>query len=310
MGMEETTTEREQGANTHAPHVPSYDQATRSRLVEENLPLARRLARLYVGRGLDFEDLYQEGCIGLMHAADTFDDARGTEFSTHATWCIRSALWRALKEKSSIIRIPSYLFYARKIPMISLDAPLFEDDTCLAEMLEDTTAPDPAQYLEQAEMLASLSALIEQLPPREQLILRLRYGIGGGQHQSFADVGRLLGITRQSVYSTELRACRKLHMLLTTGNKPSRKKQARREEQQPNQSKGLSKQASHARITYHLQPAFCSKERCRKCREGQGHGPYWHAYQYINGRLKHTYIGKHAPFEVQQRTTATTEVPS
>ena len=234
--------EGKRGADEQKQYPLNREQMT---LIENNLPLVYSLALRFVGRAMDFEDLYQEGCIGLINAAISFDEMRGA-FSTHATWCIRSAIWRALEEKSRLIRLPAYLY--RRLGVLariqqelyielgrvpteedlaekmrvdvkdihhlltaslspqSLDAPLEMDESlCLEDILEDPTVHNSAENVEQEEMHALVQELLAHLTPRRRTILRLRYGFDE-ESRTFAEVGRTLGVTRQSVQTTEKKA--------------------------------------------------------------------------------------------------------
>ena len=220
-------------------------------LVTANSRLVISIAKKYVGRGLSFLDLIQEGNVGLLRAARKFNYKLGHKFSTYATWWIRQAVTRAIADHGRTIRVPVHigdqlnrlmrlardltqqlnrqptteelakysgqplerieqmLEYART--PVSLDKPVGEDgDSMLGDFIEDEESEAPTDRVSQILLREHLMESIETLPPREQRILRLRYGFQDGQMYTLAQIGQRLGITRERVRQLEAQALGRL----------------------------------------------------------------------------------------------------
>jgi RNA polymerase primary sigma factor len=223
----------------------------RDRLIRANARLVLSIAKKYIGHGVPFLDLIQEGNIGLMRAAKKYDYRLGYKFSTYATWWIRQAITRALADQSRTIRLPVYMGdqinrmlraehrlqqELGRTPMVnemastlgvsttkvehmaevarhpvSLDTPVGEnEDEMLGDYIEDREAPDPEDSAVQTLMQEDLQNVLEGLPPRELLVLQLRYGLVDGHAMTLNEVGRKMGITRERVRQLESQALGRL----------------------------------------------------------------------------------------------------
>ncbi|RMH31325.1 MAG: sigma-70 family RNA polymerase sigma factor [Nitrospirae bacterium] len=219
-------------------------------LVQRNLRLVVDIAKRYMGRGLGFLDLVQEGNIGLMKAAERFDYTRGFKFSTYATWWIRQGITRALADQSRTIRIPVHTSEAANRiakasqqlaqrfdrepsieeignalgmepvrvhetlqafqELVSLDVPPDEDDACIGDHLADSTMTLPDHEITQQHIERQLDTILEQLTPREQEVIRLRFGIGEDEPWTLEQVGQRMSVTRERIRQIEVAALNKL----------------------------------------------------------------------------------------------------
>jgi RNA polymerase primary sigma factor len=222
----------------------------KNRFIEHNLKLVVAIAKDYRNLGLSFPDLIQEGNLGLIRAVEKFDHRRGFKFSTYAVWWIRQALVRAIQNHSRTIRLPSHVHDrlqrsqrvraeltgklgreptpAELAPelgtdtgalesldllsreAISLESSVAGTEKRLEDFVADPTSSAPDQGLDGERMRSGVGHLICVLTAREQLILRLRYGLGGEEEHTLEQIGQSLGLSRERVRQLEARALKKL----------------------------------------------------------------------------------------------------
>jgi RNA polymerase primary sigma factor len=222
----------------------------KNELVTRNLRLVVNLAKHYIGRGLSFLDLIQEGNIGLMKSIDKFDYKMGFKFSTYATWWIRQGITRALIDQTKTIRVPVHMmeFYnkvsrvsreltqqlgrepskeeiakrlevsTRKVEEvfraiqdpIALQTPVGDEDSKLEDFISDKDSPSPYSDTERNNVTEHILRFLNTLTPREEKIIRMRFGIGFDKDHTLEEVGRHFSITRERVRQIEAKALRKL----------------------------------------------------------------------------------------------------
>ncbi|MEJ2696657.1 MAG: sigma-70 family RNA polymerase sigma factor [Candidatus Sulfobium sp.] len=225
-------------------------EESKNELTTRNLRLVVNIAKNYIGRGLSLLDLIQEGNIGLMKAVDKFKYEKGFKFSTYATWWIRQAMTRALIDQTKTIRVPVHMmeFYNRVtkatreltqelgrepvddeiaeklgVPKrkveevfraiqdpIALQTPVGDEDTELEDFIGDESKPSPYEDAEQTEMSEQMIMILKTLTPKEEQVIRMRFGIGVDRDHTLEEVGRHLAITRERVRQIEAKALRKL----------------------------------------------------------------------------------------------------
>ncbi len=234
-----------------AKRMAEGDEAAREKLSESNLRLVVSIAKRYVGRGMQFLDLIQEGNLGLIKAVEKFDYSKGYKFSTYATWWIRQAITRAIADQARTIRIPVHMVetinklirvsrqllqeYGReptpeeianemgiseekvreitKIAQepVSLETPIGEEeDSHLGDFIPDDDIPAPAEAAAYTMLKEQLNDVLDTLTPREEKVLRLRFGLDDGRSRTLEEVGKEFNVTRERIRQIEAKALRKL----------------------------------------------------------------------------------------------------
>ena len=238
----------------YARLVLQGDAEARNKMCEHNLRLVAKIAQKYIGKGLEFMDLVQEGNIGLTRAVDKYNPEKGYKFSTYATFWIRQGITRALTDQSRMIKIPAYMqdkisklrktsaklmqefgreptdeeiaeqmglsiedveeMHKYALDTISLESPLGDSDNTLAEMIADTEGL-PIAEIEEKMAVDNIREYMQCLTDKERQTLTLRFGMGTGNTMTLEEVGNVMNLTRERVRQIESEALKKMRNVAT-----------------------------------------------------------------------------------------------